>query len=87
MKTVGIRELRQQASAVIARVVEGESVVISDRGRPVARLVPLSPTRYETLRDQGRVRLPKSGIAALPQAKKAGHLTSTLADLRDEERY
>ena len=87
MNTVGIRELRQQASAVIARVVEGESVVISDRGRPVARLVPLSPTRYETLRDQGRLRVPKSRIAALPQAKKVGHLTSALGDLRAEERY
>ncbi len=41
MNRVGIRELRQQASAVIRRVVAGETVEVTDRGRPVARIVPL----------------------------------------------
>jgi prevent-host-death family protein len=41
MASVGIRELRQNASAVIRRVAAGESVDVTDRGRPVARIVPL----------------------------------------------
>jgi prevent-host-death family protein len=47
---VGIRELKEQASAVIRRVVAGETIEVTDRGRPVARLIPL---RYdETWWDQ-----------------------------------
>jgi prevent-host-death family protein len=38
---VGIRELKEHASALIRRVAAGETINITDRGRPVARLVPL----------------------------------------------
>lgn len=41
MGRVGIRALQQNASAVVARAAAGEVVEITDRGRPVARLVPL----------------------------------------------
>jgi prevent-host-death family protein len=40
MKTVGIRQLQQHASAVIRDVKAGEIVEITERGRVVARLVP-----------------------------------------------
>jgi prevent-host-death family protein len=38
---VGIRELKEHASALIRRVAAGETISITDRGRPVARIVPL----------------------------------------------
>jgi len=38
---VGIRELKQHASSVSRRVANGESVEVTDRGRPVARIVPI----------------------------------------------
>jgi len=41
MSRVGIRELQRNASAVIRRVARGDRVEITDRGRAVARLVPL----------------------------------------------
>jgi prevent-host-death family protein len=41
MTTVGIRELRQRASELLRLVEDGETVVITDRGRPVAVLAPL----------------------------------------------
>lgn len=41
MTTVGIRELRQRASDLLRLVAAGETVEITDRGRPVALLVPL----------------------------------------------
>ena len=41
MRRVGVRELRQNASAVLRRVARGESVEVTDRGRPVALIVPL----------------------------------------------
>jgi prevent-host-death family protein len=39
--SIGIRELKERASAVIRRVVAGETIKVTDRGRPVARIVPL----------------------------------------------
>lgn len=39
MKTATITEAKNQLSALIARVQHGETIVITDRGRPVARLV------------------------------------------------
>lgn len=38
---VGIRELRQNLSAYVRRVRDGEHFVVTERGRPVGRLVPL----------------------------------------------
>lgn len=50
METVGIRALKQNASAVIARVAKGESIEVTDRGRPVAKIVPL--TEHESNADK-----------------------------------
>ncbi|MFN2568764.1 MAG: type II toxin-antitoxin system Phd/YefM family antitoxin [Candidatus Dormibacteria bacterium] len=38
---VGIRELKTHASALVRRVAAGATIDITDRGRPVARLVPV----------------------------------------------
>ena len=40
---VGVRELRQNLSVYVERVVAGESLEVTDRGRAVAMLVPLRP--------------------------------------------
>ncbi len=40
MKSAGIREARQNLSVLLDEVRKGREVVITDRGRPVARLVP-----------------------------------------------
>lgn len=42
MAKVGIRDIRQNLSKYLRRVVKGqEEMEITDRGRPVARLVPI----------------------------------------------
>lgn len=43
MKEAGIREARQNLTALIDEVRKGHEVTITDRGRPVARLVPPRP--------------------------------------------
>ena len=48
MEKVGVRALRQNASALLRRVQAGESIEVTDRGRPVARLVPV-PVERRTL--------------------------------------
>jgi prevent-host-death family protein len=38
---VGVRELRQNLSVYLRRVREGETLEVTERGQPVARLTPL----------------------------------------------
>jgi prevent-host-death family protein len=40
VKTAGIRQARQQLSAILDEVRKGREVLLTDRGRPVARIVP-----------------------------------------------
>lgn len=42
-KTVGIREFKEQLSGHIRDVKNGATVVITERGKPVARLLPVAP--------------------------------------------
>lgn len=91
MATVGVRALKQNASAVVAAAASGEEVTITDRGRPVAQLVPLRATRLDELLVSGRARAPRRSLADLPAPcrRRPGTqpLSSTLADQRDAERY
>lgn len=45
MRTAGVREARQNLTDLIEDVRKGREVVITDRGRPVARLVPIARRR------------------------------------------
>src|SRR5260370_39395173 len=60
MEKVGIRELRQNASAVLRRVAAGEVVEVTDRGRAVARIVPM---REASRRQQHAAEGPASGAS------------------------
>jgi len=51
MKTVPVRELQREIRALLDRVEKGESLEITRRGRPVARLVPARPLRAEAWPD------------------------------------
>ncbi|HEY0512553.1 MAG TPA: type II toxin-antitoxin system prevent-host-death family antitoxin [Thermoanaerobaculia bacterium] len=42
MRTLGIAELKALLSETLARVKAGEEVLITEHGRPIARLLPLS---------------------------------------------
>lgn len=48
MSTVGVRELRQNASEILRAVEAGESATVTVAGRPVAQIVPISPERWTT---------------------------------------
>jgi prevent-host-death family protein len=43
VRTAGVREARQDLSSLLDDVRKGREVTITDRGRPVARLVPVGP--------------------------------------------
>lgn len=46
MSEVGLRELRQDASALIRRVESGEELTVTVAGRPAARIVPTRPAAW-----------------------------------------
>ncbi len=50
-----MRELRQNASQYLSRVAAGELIEITDRGRPVARLVPITDDPWGDLIAAGEV--------------------------------
>jgi prevent-host-death family protein len=67
MASVGVRELRQRASELLRRVEAGETIEITDRGRPVAILTPL-PDRspIELLRATGDLLPARHDVDDLP---------------------
>lgn len=60
MERIGIRELRQHASRYVARAANGETIEVTDRGRPVALLAPVHRDRWQNLVTRGQV-LPATG--------------------------
>lgn len=55
MVRIGVRELRQHASRYLERVAHGESLEVTDRGRPVARLVPIDADAWAVRIASGEV--------------------------------
>ena len=54
-RSVGVRELRQQASRVLDLVKKGEVIVVTEHGKPIAEIVPIKKTKLERLIEQGAV--------------------------------
>jgi prevent-host-death family protein len=78
MKIASTSQTKNQLSALIAAVKQGETVLIMDRDRPVARLVPVGNSDWDD--PEGRLaRLERSGV--LKRAKGPPAL-----DILDEAR-
>lgn len=88
---VGVRALKQNASAVVKEAANGTVITISDRGRPVAQLGPLPRTLLEGLVAGGQARSARRSIADLPapprKVASAPTLSRVLAEDRDADRY
>ncbi len=91
MTVVGIRQLRQNASAYLRLVEAGETIEITDRGRPVALWVPIR-RRNGIARLEAESRLSDADGdvldlgPALPPASAAPSASSILASARRNER-
>jgi prevent-host-death family protein len=98
MKKATITEAKNQLSALIDRVRHGETIVITDRGRPVARLVSALTDagndpegRLARLQRRGGLRLATSPplaliIKKLPKTRKPSGVLDALLDERKEGR-
>jgi prevent-host-death family protein len=96
MASVTVSELNRQTAKVLERVKAGESVEISEYGRPVARLMPATPTTGSALLDrliaQGRA-IPAANPGPIPPTPPRDErdgdasLSGVLVQMRDDERY
>jgi prevent-host-death family protein len=91
MMTIGIRELRQHASRFLRLVEQGETVQVTDRGRPVALIVPVPSTGpIEALEVAGRLERGRGDLLdlgdPLPPAEGVALPSAVLARARDDER-
>ncbi len=62
MKTIGIAQLKAHLSRYLEQVKSGQEVIVTERGLPVAKIVPL---RAAEARDSRRERLAKAGLLQL----------------------
>ena len=76
MREAGIREARQNLSALIEEVKKGHEITLTDRGRPVARLVPSLPPVARPFRGRAAFR------HKMPRLKAT--LTQAILDGREE---
>lgn len=85
MATIGIRELRDGLSRHLADVREGGEIIVTDHGRPIARIVPYG-------KESGLERLVREGIAKLPTGPRRPSYPEpikadgTVSDLVKEQR-
>ena len=88
-----MRELRQNASRYLRRVAAGESFTVTDRGTPVAQLVPpATGSMIDAMIARGELLPPEhpTGVLSgrLPEPLDLGFSASDeLQRLRDEERW
>lgn len=87
MSEVGIRALKQNASAVVAEAAAGETVTITDRGRPVAKMTAIPRSRLTALIEDGRARPARHRLVELPAPEPGPDLSQVLQEMRDDERY
>ena len=90
MQTVGVRELRQNLSRYLERVKDGETLLVTERGREVARLVPSEPNAnpvYLKLAEKYGATIPRGDLVqtsrSLPQRHKGSPAGTADAILRE----
>ena len=77
MQTVNIKEARKNLSSLLNRVETGEEIVITRRGKIIAKLVPTKQGG-----DLPSLKKFRSSIRSLEKS-----LSRTIVDLREQERY
>ena len=87
MADIGIRALKQNASAVVAAAAAGETMVVTDRGRAVAQIRPLPVSPLAGMLERGEARAPRTSIREPPESRKGLELSGALEQVRAGERY
>ncbi|NLT04740.1 MAG: type II toxin-antitoxin system prevent-host-death family antitoxin [Solirubrobacterales bacterium] len=90
LESVGVRDLRQNLSRFLAEVKEGKSLVVTERGREIARLTPSGPADSPIARlaaDRGAT-LPAADLLSLAAGRRGAATgppsAQVLAESREE---
>ena len=87
-QTVGVRELKARLSEYLRRVKKGRTVVITEHGKPVGRLVPVGQSleeKLEAMRRAGQITWSGKKLKPMrPVAKVRGK--KTISDIIIEDR-
>jgi prevent-host-death family protein len=85
----GIRELKSRLSSILRQVKAGETVVITERGKPIGRIVPMAQPAGERLKhlaEAGLVDWDGTRLQPLaPIARVSGEQTVASLLLEDRE--
>ena len=92
MRSLGIAELKALLSETLARVKAGEEVLVTEHGRPIARILPLSAAApaaaTQELVRMGQVRAPEKPLDEtfwkLPRGKYCEPAQRQVQNDRDE---
>jgi prevent-host-death family protein len=85
---VGVRELKSRLSHYLRQVKAGQSVVITERGQPVGRIVPISQPleeRLQAMAQAGLILWSGKKLEPMPPIAR-GRGEDTVADLLVEDR-
>ena len=69
MITVSVKELKNRLTQHLRRVKQGEKVIITDRGKPIALIQPIQSAAPVESLQAGLARLAAQGLATLPIRK------------------
>jgi prevent-host-death family protein len=88
MAKVGVRELRQNLSRYLDRIKSGETLLVTEHGREVARLVPLESNAYADLAARFGADAPSERLEQIagrldPPGAAAGTTDAFLAESRE----
>lgn len=89
MATISHREMRNNSAEVLRRVEAGEELVVTNHGRPVARLSPMHASVIDDLVERGLARpaLDSDSWKNLPPAAPTtASSAEILADVRGYDR-
>jgi prevent-host-death family protein len=68
MESAAISEFKARLSEFMGRVKAGEEIVVTERGKPVARVIPVRPNEHS---DNHLLQLEKEGVIRLGKSKLA----------------
>ena len=85
MKKVGSREFKNRQGYYLRRVRKGETLLVTDRGKPIARVVPASEwdtlsleEKLDELARQGHIRRGKGPFPPVKPVPSRGKLASEM---------
>ena len=70
MSTVGVRELKNRLTQYLRRTKQGEEVIITERGKPIALIQPIQSAEHPVSLEARLAKLAAQGFVTLPTHKR-----------------